>query len=222
MTEEDSNLSVELQNLELDISNPTKKKKSHKMTDGMSNPFVPRRRSKSLSSINFGPSCSCKRRSSSHVKHTTSFKRSSTNRAVLREPVLKFIKRCKRGQCETESVLDNVKSKMERLKLFGQCSKHQQDFRSISDSCKQLSLANANDGAQDYSLPSFHKRRATQSSASTSQRTDSSNASTSCSHQARMSVSPPCDVTTDELASYFETFVHIPKRMSSMAEMMYI
>lgn len=30
------------------------------------------------------------------------------------------------------------------------------------------------------------------------------------------------DVTIDELASYFETFVHIPKKMSSMAEMMYI
>lgn len=30
------------------------------------------------------------------------------------------------------------------------------------------------------------------------------------------------DVTIDELASYFETLVHIPKKMSSMAEMMYI
>lgn len=30
------------------------------------------------------------------------------------------------------------------------------------------------------------------------------------------------DVTIDELASYFDTFVHIPKKMSTMAEMMYI
>lgn len=43
----------------------------------------------------------------------------------------------------------------------------------------------------------------------------------SCSQQARMN-SSSCDVTIDELASYFETFVHIPKKMSSMAEMMYI
>lgn len=43
-----------------------------------------------------------------------------------------------------------------------------------------------------------------------------------CSQQARMNVTPPCDVTIDELASYFETFVHIPKKMSTMAEMMYI
>lgn len=47
---------------------------------------------------------------------------------------------------------------------------------------------------------------------------NSSNSS-SCSQQARMN---SCDVTIDELASYFETFVHIPKKMSSMAEMMYI
>lgn len=48
-----------------------------------------------------------------------------------------------------------------------------------------------------------------------------SSASSSCSQQARMN-SSNCDVTIDELASYFETFVHIPKKMSSMAEMMYI
>lgn len=41
----------------------------------------------------------------------------------------------------------------------------------------------------------------------------------SCSQQALMR---PCDDwTIDELASYFEQFVHIPKKMSSMAEMMY-
>ncbi|KAG6459469.1 uncharacterized protein LOC115449488 [Manduca sexta] len=46
-----------------------------------------------------------------------------------------------------------------------------------------------------------------------------SNNTSSCSQQA---LNPPCDVTIDELASYFETLVHIPKKMSSMAEMMYI
>lgn len=50
---------------------------------------------------------------------------------------------------------------------------------------------------------------------------NSSSASSTCSQQARMNTSN-CDVTIDELASYFETFVHIPKKMSEMAEMMYI
>ncbi|KAK1126715.1 hypothetical protein K0M31_004339 [Melipona bicolor] len=45
--------------------------------------------------------------------------------------------------------------------------------------------------------------------------------SNTCSAQARISP-PSCDVTIDELASYFEEFVHIPKKMSHMAEMMYI
>ncbi|XP_046396776.1 oxidative stress-responsive serine-rich protein 1 isoform X1 [Ischnura elegans] len=43
--------------------------------------------------------------------------------------------------------------------------------------------------------------------------------STSCSQQARMS--PLNDITINELAGYFDTFVHIPKKMSQMAEMMY-
>lgn len=46
--------------------------------------------------------------------------------------------------------------------------------------------------------------------------------STSCSQQARMSPSAPLsDITINELAGYFDTFVHIPKKMSQMAEMMY-
>lgn len=38
----------------------------------------------------------------------------------------------------------------------------------------------------------------------------------SCSQQARMD-----DVTMDELAGYFENYVYIPRKMSTMAEMMY-
>lgn len=37
-----------------------------------------------------------------------------------------------------------------------------------------------------------------------------------CSQQAKLE-----DTSVDELAGYFEDFVHIPKKMSSMAEMMY-
>ena len=48
----------------------------------------------------------------------------------------------------------------------------------------------------------------------------------SCSVQTRTDPSVPdyCDDDTSvgELASYFELFVHIPKKMSSMAEMMYV
>lgn len=56
---------------------------------------------------------------------------------------------------------------------------------------------------------------------SNSSLSNNSSKTSSCSQQALMN-SSNCDVTIDELASYFETFVHIPKKMSSMAEMMYI
>ncbi|XP_053673141.1 uncharacterized protein LOC128723426 [Anopheles nili] len=48
-----------------------------------------------------------------------------------------------------------------------------------------------------------------------------SSTAASCSQQARLNAMP-CDVTIDEMASYFETLVYIPKKMSTMAEMMYI
>lgn len=60
-------------------------------------------------------------------------------------------------------------------------------------------------------------------SSSSSSPTASASSSASCSTQARLNGSTmPCDITIDEMASYFETLVHIPKKMSSMAEMMYI
>jgi len=51
----------------------------------------------------------------------------------------------------------------------------------------------------------------------------STSQSTTCSQQARMVSAGHCDdVTIDELASYFDLFVHIPRKMSHMAENMYI
>jgi len=49
----------------------------------------------------------------------------------------------------------------------------------------------------------------------------SSSSSNTCSVQARISPPSSSDVTIGELAGYFEEFVHIPKKMSHMAEMMY-
>lgn len=46
--------------------------------------------------------------------------------------------------------------------------------------------------------------------------TESVKKGTSCSQEARLD-----DLSVNELASYFEVFIHIPKKMSYMAEMMY-
>lgn len=118
------------------------------------------------------------------------------------------------------------------------------DFKSLVKDCSNLSLATtAETNDQHPSFTTLHRTRSSHAlqpndssiSESTSTNSEmaasvnilnsnmssSSSNSSSCSQQARMN-SSNCDVTIDELASYFETFVHIPKKMSSMAEMMYI
>lgn len=176
-----------------------------------------RKRSKSLSSINFGSSCDCNKKQQ-NIRHSISFKR--PNKKILREPVLKFIK-CSHKLYDTKMHPKLLhKSHRQKEKLFGQCASHQDtDFRSIIDACEQLRLDSTDVNLSNYSSSSFQDAR----SPIPAQRIENTNSTIgSCSHQARMNVNPPCDVTIDELASYFETFVHIPKKMSSMAEMMYI
>lgn len=180
------------------------------------NPFMRRKRSKSLSSANnlFGPSCECRTKYLLSMKNTVKFKHGTgaKTKKLLREPILKLVdhERCRKSRKKEE--------------VFGQCSRgSEQNFKSIIDGCKQLNLANVNDGVQDYSVRSFQKARNGRNKKCVVKQSENGAAlSTTCSHQARMSAAPPCDVTIDELASYFETFVHIPKKMSSMAEMMYI
>lgn len=175
-----------------------------------------RRRSKSLSSINFGSLCSDCNKKQQAIKHTTSFKRS--NKKVLREPILKFVK-CSHKMCDPKM---HSKISQYKKKLFGQGVVGQdRDFRSIIDACEQLNLDAGNVNFSDYSSPSFLTARCKTSNSIVRNENVNSNVG-SCSHQARMNTSTPCDVTIDELASYFETFVHIPKKMSTMAEMMYI
>ncbi|XP_050300952.1 uncharacterized protein LOC126739350 [Anthonomus grandis grandis] len=199
MEEEHSGLSTCLEKLELDVS-------KRKKMDSNPNPF--RRRSKSLSSIsNSSNSCGCVQKVS-ELKKTTSFKRN--DRKILRDPVLKVMKFKKNHRKTTTTE-----------KLFGQCSKHKEkNFKTLIDACEQLSLDPVALDKSKFSSESFRRARKTSPLHTTPRAEVSSLAS--CSHQARWNVNPPCDVTIDELASYFETSVHIPKKMSSMAEMMYI
>lgn len=176
-----------------------------------------RRRSKSLSSINFGSLCSDCIKKQQTIKHTTSFKRS--NKKVLREPILKFVKCSHKlydSKMHPKSSHCNRSNKLFGQEVLGQ----ERDFRSIVDACEQLNLDAGNVNFSDYSSPSFLTARCRTNSIVRNENVNSNIGS--CSHQARMNTSTPCDVTIDELASYFETFVHIPKKMSTMAEMMYI
>ena len=51
--------------------------------------------------------------------------------------------------------------------------------------------------------------------------TNKPNVQSSCSQQALNPYTHVNDDTIEELAAYFECYVHIPKKMSQMAEMMY-
>lgn len=212
--QEDINLLSSLQKLELDKVNKERLINS----EPFKNPFMRRRRSKSLSSINFGSSCGDCIKKQQNIKHTTSFKRS--NKKVLREPILKFVK-CSHKLYESKMPQKVLQRHKKKEKLFGHAiNGPDRDFKSIIDACEQLNLDAGNVNLSDYSTPSFLTARSRTSNSLRNEGTTSNMGS--CSHQARMNSTTPCDVTIDELASYFETFVHIPKKMSTMAEMMYI
>ncbi|KAL5289931.1 OSER1 family protein [Megaselia abdita] len=116
------------------------------------------------------------------------------------------------------------------------------DFRDLIEQCKEIGIK------QTKTSDLNTKKSKNFNSIQTTDKTKLivKNCPNSCSQQARIDSSRPShtmdnisnvvnntaadgvmntggdDVNIDELASYFETFVHIPKKMSSMAEMMYI
>lgn len=96
---------------------------------------------------------------------------------------------------------------------------------SSHSSFKSLVTAEDTEISKAFDALSFKKFRSTTSSPSEPLIANKHENTSSCSIQARMESSVPvdCDETSiEELASYFDLFVHIPKKMSSMAEMMYI
>lgn len=124
-----------------------------------------------------------------------------------------------------------ILGKESKKPTFGQ-NKSFSDFRSLIEQCSNISLATRPEQtSHDFTQKSFKTlRNSNKESIDRSKlRTrspslppnavvsGSTSSSSSCSQQARMQ----CDVTINEIASYFE-LLYIPKKMSSMAESMYI
>lgn len=184
------------------------------------------------------------------IKSTTNFKPSKNERvldkpkknSILREAVLKLNGSGSNGL--NESPLSNLLEEACKLSIpsrnsrtFGHGSVTKDfkalnitldDFRQAKDdtSIPENYQASSFQRARSNTMPSL-KRGPGPGGGGASGQTDIQNSAgqpsstNTCSLQARISP-PPCDVTIDELASYFEEFVHIPKKMSHMAEMMYI
>lgn len=182
------------------------------------------------------------------IKNTTNFKPSKNERAIdktkknsiIKEAVLKLTDtgtNCLSdnldGNLLTETCKISISGK--NSKIFGQGSVTKdfkalnigQDFRQAKDdtSIQNNYQACSFQRARSNTMPSLKRGPGpgggNNSPAETIGLTGQPSSSNTCSVQARISP-PSCDVTIDELASYFEEFVHIPKKMSHMAEMMYI
>lgn len=99
------------------------------------------------------------------------------------------------------------------------------DKLSSHASFKSLATAEDMEISKAFDALSFKKLRPSKNAPSELAVSNKRENTSSCSVQARMESSVPVDcdeISIEELASYFDLFVHIPKKMSSMAEMMYI
>lgn len=206
MSDEDINLTHCMHRLKIAKSKMPKLNRDDNLPLKL-NPFARRNKTKvhTSQSTLFGPSCLC-RRNRIHKKSLAKF---ASSKKILREPVIVL------HECNEQSDKSDKPKKCSEKSEFGESVTHQ-DFRSIIAGCEQLSLS-----TELQTFPNQNFREAQPTAVS---RTENRELSSSCSQQAmaRLCINPPCDVTIDELACYFETFVHIPKKMSSMAEMMYI
>lgn len=183
------------------------------------------------------------------IKSTTNFKPSKNERvlegskkhSIIREAVLK-LNNVSNSNCLSDNLASTLIKEACKLsissrnsKTFGQGTVAKdfkalnidQDPRKVKDdaSIQDNFQANSFQRARSNTMPSLKRGPGpgggNSSSLDVTVSPNQPSSSNTCSVQARISP-PSCDVTIDELASYFEEFVHIPKKMSHMAEMMYI
>ncbi|KAL0126885.1 hypothetical protein PUN28_005322 [Cardiocondyla obscurior] len=166
------------------------------------------------------------------IKSTTNFKPSKNERTVertkrstiLRDAILKL------SAPGTSGLSDN--SDFKALKI-SKSNRQAKDDTSIQD--EDCEGASGFHRARSNTMPNLKRgpgpgggeQRTTTGSSGQSDASGSSSGQqlssspNTCSVQARISPPLSSDVTIGELAAYFEEFVHIPKKMSHMAEMMY-
>lgn len=170
--------------------------------------------------------------------------RAPAKKNIFRQPILRSLYGCEHGKCLVRSGrMHIVKSKeedshaSEDLKpsssgkctfnnVIGECNALLDESANswhMSKNCNSLKTHKSGDGAECGQLPIAKCDTSAVSVASRPLSAVSLMGAT-CSQQASYNSTNPgsCDdVTIGELASYLDTIVHIPKKMSSMAEMMY-
>ncbi|XP_029175361.1 oxidative stress-responsive serine-rich protein 1 [Nylanderia fulva] len=149
----------------------------------------------------------------------------SDNSVDALKDMLKLSILSKNSKIIDKSVMKDLKA----LRISKDCRQAKDDTSIQDDECEagsfQRARSNTMPNLKRGPGPGGGEQRTTTgqsdaSSASSSGQQLSSSPNT-CSVQARISPPSSSDVTIGELAGYFEEFVHIPKKMSHMAEMMY-
>ncbi|XP_045766263.1 uncharacterized protein LOC123867972 isoform X2 [Maniola jurtina] len=206
MSTDDISLRMGLERLEIE---PIKLVKNVKVENPFSNPLQKKTPPKTYTQSK----CNCLVQKK---KNVSIYKKKHGK--LLREPVLRL--------SHGNSSLRNECQQLFSKDISPTCAslKFQPDnlsLHTLVDNCNQLSISNKKNQTclRTNNSNSCVKWWKCETSNERQSRDSTSERSSSCSQQA---LNPPCDITIDELASYFETLVHIPKKMSSMAEMMYI
>lgn len=198
----------------------------------------------------FGPSCNCTQTNRTtatinkefSVKKSAQFKPRKRHEFILKQPMLKTFARCLH-HCQKEmknTLSGNESNSVEKHISIAEPSSDgtecnwslrndfDVDFKTLNLSENEPCTSSSSDLHKSYSFRypqserKLHSMNDQSPSTTPNDRTNQQNIS--CSQQAQSIWNPSTnsDVTTDELACYFETIVHIPKKMSTMAEMMYI
>lgn len=205
MAEEDISLRIGMGRLEIE---PIKIINNVKVENPFLNPLQRKNHSIKLSLHTAKCTCLLQRRKNNAIS------KKKHNR-LLKEPILKLSPTFKKSNMRNECQLLNK----DLLEIKSSQNLNSDLLCLLVDNCNQLSISSdqgenrvnkVNDCAKWRKCNGINEKQSKDSS--------ERSATGSCSQQA---LNPPCDVTIDELASYFETLVHIPKKMSSMAEMMY-
>ncbi|XP_026762847.1 uncharacterized protein LOC113521506 [Galleria mellonella] len=209
MAKEDILLRVEMGKLEIE---PIKLN----ITTTDENPFINQLQQKRISRQTTQNNCSC----TWQKKYLNPAIHKKKNNKILKDPVLKLLKSNTAGNQQEEhpKINKNTSASAEYLNvdilnlcaLVDNCNQLRISSNTKKD--REMAVTEHNNQAKWWKNDLIHARQIRKSVVENNQ-------TGTCSQQA---LNPPCDVTIDELASYFETLVHIPKKMSSMAEMMYI
>ncbi|XP_014243406.1 uncharacterized protein LOC106663236 [Cimex lectularius] len=191
----------------------------------------------SLNAVCPKESCQCNKRKESRdrdkaVKRLGQkrpiLRRSKLSPAVLRAPILKLP--AAHIEPVKHAVIPNVAGPLKDTKALRTRFQTEQNTPSCSSGTPTYRNAEYYNRI-DTLPPALRAQGITQESLNRLQgEVQRSNSQSCCAVQARIAAESPQtqsptiadDTNIDELASYFDLFVHIPKKMSQMAEMMYI